>query len=367
MTPKLAILSDYAEENWPSMDLVAEMLLTQLRAHHADQLDATVLRPEFKRRVSLLGAPMIADRLINRMYDYPKWLKTRVDQFDLFHIADHSYSQLVHVLPAERTGVFCHDLDTFRCLLEPDLVPRPRWFREMARRILEGMQKARVVFHSTNAIRQQILHHGLIDPARLVHTPLGTAPEFIHEGSAVLPIPADTSFILHVGSCIPRKRIDVLLDVFAELSKRHPELRLIQVGGAWTDLQLQQMDRLGISSNVRQFRRQDRATLAEFYRRSRAVLVTSEAEGFGLPVVEGLACGALVVASDLLVLREVGGEAVVYCQVGDVDTWVKRVENLISGTEVPPPLEIRLKQAGRYSWEVHAERIAKTYREMCAL
>jgi glycosyltransferase involved in cell wall biosynthesis len=367
MTPKLAILCDYAEENWPSMDLVAEMLSAQLRTDYADQFDATPLRPAFKRRLSSLGAPLIADRLINRMYDYPTWLKQRADQFDLFHIADHSYSQLVHALPAERTGVFCHDLDTFRCLLEPDLVPRPRWFREMARRILEGMQKARVVFHSTNAIRQQILHHGLIDPARLVHAPLGTAPEFTHEGSAILPVPADTSFVLHLGSCVPRKRIDVLLGVFAGLSKGHPELRLIQVGGEWSTEHRKQMDRLRISSNVLQFQRQERTTIAEFYRRSRAVLVASEAEGFGLPVVEGLACGALVVASDIAVLREVGGGAVVYCPVGDVDTWVKRVENLLSGTELPPPLEIRLAQAGRYTWKVHAEQIAKTYREMSAL
>jgi len=48
----------------------------------------------------------------------------------------------------------------------------------MARRILEGMQKACVVFHSTSTIREQILKHGLIDPLRLVQAPYGIAPEF---------------------------------------------------------------------------------------------------------------------------------------------------------------------------------------------
>ena len=54
----------------------------------------------------------------------------------------------------------------------------------------------------------------------------------------------------------------------------------------------------------------DRATLAAIYRRASLVLVPSEAEGFGLPVAEALACGVPLLASDIPVLREVGGDAV---------------------------------------------------------
>ena len=62
-------------------------------------------------------------------------------------------------------------------------------------------------------------------------------------------------------------------------------------------------------------------TLAAVYRRAALVLQPSEAEGFGLPVAEALACGTPVLASDLAVLREVGGEAAVYRAVGDVPAW----------------------------------------------
>src|SRR4051812_8822110 len=125
MPARLAILCDYAEENWPSMELVAEMLASHFRADHADQFDVTTLQPEFKHRLTRL--PLVGkssklkmlDRFANRLHDYPKWLSRRANDFDLFHLTDHSYSQLVHVLPPERTGVFCHDLDTFRCLLDP--------------------------------------------------------------------------------------------------------------------------------------------------------------------------------------------------------------------------------------------------------
>src|SRR5206468_3095008 len=115
---------------------------------------ATEVRPPFRNRLRRLagasGVARNADRLLNRMWDYPRYARGRVCDFDLFHVCDHSYSQLVHRLPAARTGVYCHDLDTFRCLLEPAAEPRPRWFRAMARHILRGMQKAAVVFYSTD-------------------------------------------------------------------------------------------------------------------------------------------------------------------------------------------------------------------------
>ena len=217
---KLAISPDFREESWPSMDLVAEMLLA-----HLDTGMAQVARPHYKR---LLGWRN-ADRLFNRFVNYPRYLRGQRASFDCFHICDHSYAQLVHELPGERTGVFCHDLDTFRCLIEPARDPRPRWFRAMARRILSGMQRAAIVFHSTAAIRDEILKHRLVDASKLVQAPCGVAPEFRPSGAGVsLPPTVPTSFVLHVGSCIARKRIDVLLDAIAAAGSPS----LVQVGGA---------------------------------------------------------------------------------------------------------------------------------------
>src|SRR5262249_52643226 len=162
------------------------------------------------------------DRLLNRFWDYPYHVGGRKHLFDWFHVADHSYAQLVNVLPSERTGVFCHDLDAFQCLLEPQRESKPRWFRLIMRRVLNGLQKAAVVFHSTVEMRRRIEAYGLIDPAKLVHAPYGVSPEFNVEsgggGSLPASAPRDRGkpFLLHVGSCIPRKRIDVLLHLFGE-------------------------------------------------------------------------------------------------------------------------------------------------------
>jgi hypothetical protein len=166
---RLAIIFDYLEEDWQSMDLCAQMLLEHLQSEQAEFLKAVPVRPIFQKRfqrIPWLGKKRVAlngDRLLNRFWDYPRYLSQRVTDFDLFHVSDHSYAQLVHVLPPERTGVFCHDLDAFRSLLEPEQEPRPAWYRAMSRRILHGLQKASVVFYSTAQVGEQIEHYQLLE------------------------------------------------------------------------------------------------------------------------------------------------------------------------------------------------------------
>ena len=117
---RLAILCDIAEENWPSMDLVGEMLFEHLQRDHADSFAALRLSPPMRRRFTRIrsnGHFFNADRLLNRFWDYRRSLRPQIEGFDLFHLVDHSYSQLLHHLPPDRTIITCHDLDTFRCLL----------------------------------------------------------------------------------------------------------------------------------------------------------------------------------------------------------------------------------------------------------
>ncbi|HEX8433492.1 glycosyltransferase family 1 protein [Archangium sp.] len=373
---RLALLMDPLEEGWPSMDLAGEALHEQFHGPLADSVWVTSVRPRMvplARRLPVLGERKQAlnvDRLLTRFLAYPARAAVRTRGQDAYHVVDHTYAQLVHLLPPERTGVYCHDLDAFRSLIEPEKEPRPAWFRAMAWATLKGMQRAAVVFHSTGAVRDELLRHGLVPPERLVHAPLGVSPEFGPE-----PVPGDTSdevlrplggrpYVLHVGSSIPRKRVDVLLEVFAALRRQHPELRLVQQGAALNETQRAQVARLGLGDALLQPPKLDRATLAGLYRRARGVLVTSEAEGFGLPVIEALACGAPVVASDLPVLREVGGDVVTYAPVGDIGAWTEAVHRVLESTEPDAGRSQRITRGRGYSWTNHARIILDTYRRL---
>jgi glycosyltransferase involved in cell wall biosynthesis len=358
------------------MDLCAEMLLEELRQRHADRVRADRVCPPFRRRAGRL--PLVGrkpwavkgDRFCNRFWAFPRYLRRRAADFDLFHVCDHSYAHLVHVLPPERTGVFCYDLDAFRCLLEPERERRSWWFRLLARRILRGLQNAAVVFHATRDVGEQLVGRGLVDPARLVLAPLGVSADFrpdADEDGQAREIVASLNgspFLLHVGSCVPRKRVDVLLDVFAGARRCWPALKLVKVGGPWLPGQRTQIDRLGVESALVQVTGLERRTVAALYRRAALVLMPSEAEGFGLPVVEALASGGTVLASDLPVFREVGGPGVVYCPVGDVAVWTETVCRLLADPGTAPRRAVRLEWARRYSWTAHARTVLEAYESL---
>ena len=370
--PSMAVFCDSPDENWRAMDLVAEMFVHELANGLRDRVDVvpfTIDLPHVMRKLAPTRASgaFNFDRAAGRFLVYPAQAVRQRGRFDFYHVVDHTYAQLVHVLPPERTGVFCHDLDAFRSLLRVGTEPRPLWFRSMQRVALHGMQRAAIVFYSTAVVREQIEREGFVKPERLVQAPYGISAEFDavprdDDGAAEVLAPlGGRPYLLHVGSAVPRKRLDVLFETYARLRAKHPELRLVQNGAALSEAQRAHVERLGIEVLQPSKRRIDRRVLAGLYRRAKAVLVTSDAEGFGIPVIEGLACGAVVFASDIPVLREVGGgDAAIHCRVGDADDWAARIGRFLAG-EPPPSRDARLARAAKYTWPNHARIILGAY------
>lgn len=371
---RVALLADYLEEGWPSMDLVAEMLLDRLNREHASTIDATLIRPPLRRRFSRVSDRNLAfgvDRIAGRLWDYPRFAADLRDRFDLFHVVDHSYAQLVHQLPADRTLVSCHDLDTFRSVLEPERERRSPAFRAMTRRILDGLRKAGHVACDTEATRTQLIERAHFPENRTSVVHNGLHPSFSprHEAAAdreaaQLLGPRSSIDILHVGSAIPRKRIDVAVRVMAELGRR---VRLVRVGGPFSAEQAALARDLDVPVVVLPFL--DRSTLAALYRRSTLLVMPSEREGFGLPLVESLACGTPVVASDIAALREVGGDAATYCAVGEVDAWVAAINELLDERDERPDewvmrQERGIRRAEAFSWSKYAREIASLYEQV---
>ena len=369
------------------MDLVADMLLQSLRADHAAEVNAVELRPRIRWRLTDRRAfetsawARNAQRLVSRFVEYPAWLKGPAPRASIYHLVDHSYAHLVHALPRRRTIVTCHDLDTFRSVLDPDAEPRSWPFRAMTRRILSGLQQAERVTCDSIATRDAILAHGLLPAERLDLVYLGVDPIMSPEPDALadqfvarrIGEPDGSTFdVLHVGSTIPRKRIDLLLRIFAAVRASSPRTRLLRVGGPFTAAQQALIRDLDIDpAALVTLPYLDRAQLAAVYRRASLVVQPSEAEGFGLPVVEAMACGVPVVASDLPVLREVGGSAAEYRGVGQVAEWSGTVCAMVRERDELPALwqerrERALAQAAKFSWSRFAERLVEIYHSVAA-
>jgi len=365
------------------MDLVSDMLTEQLQRLDASVITATQLRPALRWRFARIpgigsqSSMRNADRFLNRFSDYPRWLRRRAKDFDLFHLVDHSYSQLVHVLPSERTVVTCHDLDTFRCLLEPAQEKRPRWFRAMAQRVLDGFLQATHVVCNSCATRDQLLRYQLFPPEKITVIHCGVHPAFTSRPNAevdaeacrlVGPKPPGEIRLLSVGSTIPRKRMDILLRVFAAVHRQLPQARLIRVGGAFTETQSQLARDLGVEGFVTILPFVNSSVLSAIYRQAELLLQPSEAEGFGLPVSEALACGCPVLASDIASLREAGSTACIYRPVGDMDAWSAAAVSILEANADPNALEDWRRQAyeaaARFSWEENARRTVEVYRNV---
>ncbi len=371
---RVGIVCDLLEEHWPSMDLVADELLRTLPAVPSPAIAPVRIRPTIPpwsaalARMTHLRAAVNANRYLDRHHRYPRWLRRHAGEHDAYHVVDHTYAHLVHELPAARTVVTCHDVDAFRSLFDPAVEPRTAMFRRMTQRVLDGLRRAAVVACDSVATRDALVEHGL-RTTRLEVVPLGVHPAFRATADGAMPAGQGAPTLLHVGSTIPRKRIDVLLHVFARVRDQVPDAHLIRIGGAFTAAQEGLAERLGVGGAITVMPRVEREALAEAYRRAALVLLPSEAEGFGLPVVEAMACGTPVVVSDLPVLREVGGTAAIYAPVADVDGWAAAVGALLAERATAPDRWARrrrmaLAQATRFTWEGCAERLAELYAEV---
>jgi len=377
---RVAILADYLEEGWPSMDLVADMLFDRLQREHSAAIEASLVRPVLRRRARRLLAgnrlPWLSgvDRVANRLWDYPRIVSGFDGRYDIFHIVDHSYAQLVHRLPPERTIVTCHDLDTFRSVLEPEKEPRSAPFRAMTRHILAGLRKAGHVACDSHATRDALVARAGVDAERTSVVPNGPHPSCTPNAEASADLDAARLLgprpghidVLHVGSTISRKRIDVLLRVFHALRATRPTVRLVRVGGPFTAAQQALARELKVVEAIQVLPVLDRSTLAAVYRRSAVVLMPSEREGFGLPVLEALACGTPVVATDLDAMREVGGYAVTYCPVDDIEAWQRTVGRLLDERANNPAQwtlrrEAGIRRAAAFSWSRYATDVVSIY------
>lgn len=374
----VGVVCDYAEEGWPSMDLAAELLVAGLR-EHAPGWEPAALRPPMPHafgRVLRGRTGRNADRLVARHLAYPRWLRRNAGGMDLYHVADHSYAHLVHALPAERTVVTCHDLDAFRSVLDPAREPRPAWFRVMANRLLSGLRRAAYVVCDSDTVHAELLSYGVLPPDRVSTIPLPAHPDFSAapnaaadaEAARLLGPPEGYVDLLHVGSTVARKRIPLLLKAFAEVAPVVPGARLIRVGGPLEPDQRRIAEEHGIIDRIIQVPFVERRTLAAIYRRAALVVYPSEREGFGLPLVEAMACGATAVASDLPVFREVAGDAVQYVPRDDPDGWAEAIRDAIDRLASPEGrAEARtaaLRRAERFTLATYAQSIAKIYADV---
>jgi|GEM_PF-150110 len=367
---RVAVLADMREEAWPSMDLVADMLVAHLR-DPACRVAARLVRPRLVDAPFGSGRPTTRVRVLNRFWLYRRALLGLARETDVFHVVDHSYAHLALDLPPERTVITCHDVDAFTD--PPGDGGLPAFLQS---RLVQGMRRAAMVTCDSTVTRDALVQASVVSLERTVVVPNGvdecTTPDAaLREHGRRLLGPESGPEILHVASTIPRKRIDVLLDVFAAVAAVRPDARLIRVGGPFTREQQARADALGITERIAVMPPLARDELHALYRRAAIVISTSDREGFGLPVAEALAAGTPVVVTDIPIFREVAASAAEFVPLDNFDAWTCAVLRLLDERAHDPARwlerQARARSRGReFSWAAYAGRMAAVYRELAS-
>jgi glycosyltransferase involved in cell wall biosynthesis len=171
--------------------------------------------------------------------------------------------------------------------------------------------------------------------------------------------------LLAVGTIEPRKNYPRLIEAFA--MARHephgPRMLAIAGGDGWLyDETFHAVERHGVADMVRFLRYVPEADLPVLYSAADALVMPSLYEGFGLPVLEAMACGTPVVCSDGGSLREVAGEAALMISPTDVDSLAHALHRVTSDEGLRHDLRARgLKRAQGFTWEATARAQMEIY------
>jgi glycosyltransferase involved in cell wall biosynthesis len=242
-----------------------------------------------------------------------------------------------------------------------------------------------VRWHRTMAVRAAVHADAIITPSEATaallarHLPLHRPPHVIPLGVTPLPVPPDWAdraealglptggYVLSLATLEPRKGLDVLLRALAKPTA--PDLPLVLVGapgwGGVDPLALAAEVGLG-AGRIHVLGRVDDHDLAVAMSAATVLAVPSRAEGFGLPVLEGMAAGVPVVTSRDAALQEVGGDAVLSSNTGDPAALADALRQVSTDGVLRDQLvRAGTARAAGFSWARCAHETAAVYRQLC--
>ena len=268
-----------------------------------------------------------------------EWLTGRLDVF-------HATNFVLPPLRRARGVVTVHDLAFLR--MTQTVSTASARYRTLVPR---SLRRASVIVTPSEAVADQV-REAYAPTAPVLAVPHGVGPEWAHaqppspELRSRLGLPA--SYVLFVGTLEPRKDVRTLLAAHRLLADPPP---LVLVGPpGWGE----QVDLSGAITPGYL----DEVDLRPVVAGAAALVLPSRDEGFGLPLLEALAAGTPVVASDLPVLREVGGAHASYAPVGDAAGFAEALRRVL---EHPGDPSAGRAHAARFTWAASAEGHRRAY------
>jgi len=290
-----------------------------------------------------------------------------VPEAELYHATEH----LLLPLKKVPTVLTVHDL--IYHLFPEHHKPLNYWFLNRAMPLF--VQRARAVITVSESTKQDLIRCYGVHPNKItvVHEAAAShfrpaSPEAMAAVRARYRLPE--GFILTVGTIEPRKNLSRLLDAFQRLRQKGDDVRLVVVGSkGWLyEGFFRRLEELQLGDTVLLPGYVSDADLPTVYSAAKVFVLPSLYEGFGLSVLEAMACGTAVVCSRTSSLPEVGGDAARYFDPTDVEEMTEAIGAMWHNKALRLEMGRRgLAQAARFSWARAAEETVAVYQRTMSL
>lgn len=303
---------------------------------------------------------------------YPlRLVAPRLEEVDVYHLASQNLATLLLFQRFRRPVVVTvHDIIPYLTRNDPQLSTyRHACHRFFDRLAMWGLKRANLLLADSAWTKATLTEHLGIAAERIQVIYLGADAEQFR------PMDLDDHFwrfyglnpqqrhLLYVGSDDPRKNLENLLRAFSAVSRRRPELRLVRVGAAYRPGQEDRLAgltrELGVGAKEIKIGSIPEDDLARFYSAADLVAVPSYYEGFGLPVLESLACGTRVVSSNTAALPEIAGADSILCS-PSADAIERGIRSALDES-ARTARDARRKWAQQFTWTSTAEQVKRAY------
>jgi glycosyltransferase involved in cell wall biosynthesis len=357
-----------------SMDAYADGLVAGLKAVRP-QWEVSELAPYPHPRVNRRNSSLLTAlwKYYDCFWHYPQTVVRQ--QADVFHIIDHSYGHLAYWL--RKIGVpivvTCHDLIN---LDHPENISTQARLPSVSmaawRYSVWGLQSAdhTIAVSSITAkdVEQKLnikLENITVVPDAVdsLFSPLqGEGIESFRLKYGILP---ETICLLHVGAVAPRKNISTILKVLETLRSQNLPIHLLKTGENFSDEQKTFIQTYDLENFITHLGKVDRRVLVQVYNAADILLFPSLYEGFGMPVLEAMACGTPVITSNVSSLPGVAGDAAILVEPTDVQAIVEAILRLKSDyTYCKWLINKGFVRAKSFTWEEVAEQVSHVYQKV---
>jgi len=246
---------------------------------------------------------------------------------------------------------------------------RGRWLRRQYRDYLGHATRIIAVSERTkrDIVRFYALDPSIIDVVYHATDRAVFYPDRNH--TALTRLQANTGltspYLLYVGGRWSYKNFRTLLEAFAQSSLKQ-KVMLAVAGPTWSRNETQRLQELGLESYVRLIPNPSNDDLRALYGSASAFIYPSRHEGFGIPLLEAMACGTLVLASDTEVFREVARDAAMYFNPYDVTEMSRMLEAALDEPTRQEYIARGFDRVEHFSWEKCADQTYEVYERALA-